>query len=150
MAVSPEGLDEAAFGATFLKSEQRHKLREKCTPFYVTRTEFDKGNEYGPQILYTIVFKADGSGDKYILGLKDNDTRRKIAEQMQLKIDHANDCIGPYYLWLSRSNNGHDFWQMNAKPQENQVPAAPVSTPAPTPVAAAPVTPPVTDDDLPF
>ena len=151
MAVSPEGIQEAVVGGSFLKSEQRHTLREKQTPLFVTRAEWNVKGDFGAQTMFTVSFKADGSGDPYVLALSENDYRRRQAEVLQAKIDQVKDCIGPYYLWFAKSGGGNDIWKLETSPQQDVTPAVrSESTPTPALVAAAPVTPPTTDDDLPF
>ena len=150
MAVSPEGIQEAVVGGSFLKSEQRHTLREKQTPLFVTRAEWNVKGDFGVQTMFTVSFKADGSGDPYILALSENDYRRRKAELLQAKIDLVKDCIGPYYLWFAKSGGGNDIWKLETSPQQDVTPAIRTTpTPAPAPVVAAPVTS-TFDTDLPF
>ena len=151
MAASPEGIQESVVGGSFLKSEQRHKLREKQTPVYVTRAEWSVKGDFGSQTMFSLSFKADGTGDPYVLALSENDYRRKQAEAIQTKIDTVKDCIGPYYLWFAKSASGHDIWKLETTPQADVTPAVRTETPAP---AAAPTPAPSSavssDDDLPF
>lgn len=155
MASSPEGIQESVVGGSFLKSEQRHKLREKQTPVYVTRAEWSVKGDFGLQTMFTLAFKADGSGDPYVLALSENDYRRKQAEALQTRIDAVKDCIGPYYLWFAKSASGHDIWKLETTPQADVTPAirtesvTTVAAPAATPVAA-PSAAPGFDTDLPF
>lgn len=151
MAVSPEGIQEAVVGGSFLKSEQRHTLREKQTKLYITRAEWNVKGDFGAQTMFTVSFKADGSGDPYVLALSENDYRRRQAEVLQAKIDQVKDCIGPYYLWFAKSAGGNDIWKLETSPQQDVTPAIrSESTPTPAPAVVAFVTPPTTDDDLPF
>lgn len=67
-------------------------------PLSVAAVDFDAKNVYGPRWVYTIDVLA--TGERLLLGLKDNPVRQQISEAMRNAIRTAQgEAIGPVSLY---------------------------------------------------
>ena len=139
-------------GGTFITKDEKAEVFAEQTPMYVVHVEPASEGQWGVQTIFHVKAAKWGKDETRLLAFTHNEYRQRLAEAMQqLMAANPGKPGGPIYLWKWVTKTGHEAWDIKPQPYTgvllNQQPQA--TTPS-TPAQAAPATPTISDDDLPF